>query len=158
MFLASRIRIRSYFCWSRSGSFYLHANRWPKTVKEMRKIRFFSSVLWLLNNLLSLFKCANRRKKYDQNKLWKKLIFCWQLLEKSVGYGSIIQWYGSADPDPYQNLTDQDPWKKTPSLSPQSSSCHKIEDKRAESVRLTEKKIINYSTIILLKAKIIWIV
>jgi hypothetical protein len=42
---------------------------------------------------------------------FKKLIFCWYLIshgrkKAGTGSGSVSEWYGSADPDPYQNASD----------------------------------------------------
>jgi hypothetical protein len=40
----------------------------------------------------------------------KKLLHCLKTIEEKSrirGSGSIIQWYGSANPDPYQNVTVQ---------------------------------------------------
>ncbi len=49
----------------------------------------------------------------EQKIVAKQRIFCWHLetlkpLKKRAGSGSIIQWYGPAEPDPHQHLTDSE--------------------------------------------------
>jgi hypothetical protein len=40
---------------------------------------------------------------------YKLLAACYPL-RKKAGFGSVSQWFGSLDPDPYQNVTDPQHW------------------------------------------------
>jgi hypothetical protein len=50
---------------------------------------------------------GNKQRDFEK----KQLIFCWQSCQPLTtavesGSKSVSQWYGSADPDPYANVTD----------------------------------------------------
>ncbi len=78
--------------------------------------------LWLLFDLLSL---KMKLQKVINKKLWRKKYFwlpSWRSLTKIAGSGSgsgfgsesksVSQRYGSVDPDPYQNVTEPQHWRK----------------------------------------------
>ncbi len=83
-----------------SGSFYHEAKKVRKTL--------IHTVLWLLYDFLSLKNYVNVASKSNkQKKLRTKNDFelsSWRSLTKIPG--SVSQRCGSADPDPYQNVTD----------------------------------------------------
>jgi hypothetical protein len=91
-----------------SGSFYFQ-------VKILRKT-LISAVLWPFHDLLSLKNYVIVPSKSNkQENLEKKKKFCCHLKghllkESGAWSGSVSPWYGSADPDPYQNVTDPEQW------------------------------------------------
>jgi hypothetical protein len=67
------------------------------------------ATLWPLVNILKKIDWLAWTKKNKKKKLRKKPNFCWHLeslLKKEQDTGSVNQQYGSADPDPYRNLTE----------------------------------------------------
>jgi hypothetical protein len=48
----------------------------------------------------------------DYEEILKEKIFYVGILKatEETGSGSIIQWYGSTDPEPYKNFTDLEHW------------------------------------------------
>ncbi len=115
-----RIRIHKFLgLWS--GSFYQQEEKLRKTL--------ISTVLWLLN-LLSLKTDVNVPlvSTVISKKTWGKsyfLLATWKSLKRSAGSGSVIQWYGSAYPDPYQNVTDPEHWAKIGGNRKGKNGCEK---------------------------------
>jgi len=70
--------------------------------------------------------------KVTSKKLRKKLAFCWHLVSYwRIRSGSVSQWYGSADPDPYSNLTNPQLWPPAmQGLYFLSSSCVRDSEKK----------------------------
>ncbi len=66
--------------------------------KIVRKTLIFN-VLCHLYDFLSLKNDVNVPSKSNSKK------------RPGSEYGSVSQWYGSADPDPYQNMTDPQQWR-----------------------------------------------
>jgi hypothetical protein len=77
----------------RSGSFHHQA-------KIIRK-NLISTLLWLLYDFLSLKYVPSKSFK-----LWIFFLVSWRSLTKRAVSGSVCQWYGSTDPDPYRSATD----------------------------------------------------
>ncbi len=94
-FWASRVRICPYF---------VRIRILPSTSKKSKtNLDFY--FLWLLFDFSSLLTTDGISKKTLKNKLiWNFLLSATD--EKSRGSGSVSQWYGSADPDPNQTVTD----------------------------------------------------
>ncbi len=110
--VSGRIQIRNYFLsGSGSGSFHSSHIQQPKKFRKT----LFSTVLWLINDFLSLKTDVNVPTERNKHKnLEKKIIFCLLFLNpmtKRAGSGSrsvsIIQ---CMDPSPSQNVTDRDYW------------------------------------------------
>ncbi len=117
-----RIRIRMllglpdqdhhYFVWIRIRIL-------SSTSKSLRKT-LISTIWWLLFDFLSMEADQNVSSKSNKQKNFKKkTYFCWYLAPatwEKAGSGSgpepgsdsgfVNQWYGSVDPNPYQNATD----------------------------------------------------
>jgi hypothetical protein len=65
------------------------------------------SILWLLFGFLSMKTDANKPSKEEAKNFEKKIIFIWHLVShwrKSKGSGSVSQWNGQVDADPYQKV------------------------------------------------------
>jgi hypothetical protein len=85
---------------SGSGPFYHQA-------KFKKNLDSFPTVLWLFHDFLSLKNDVNVPSKV----ISRKTISSMRKTGRSgAGYGSISQGHGSADPDPYKNVTDPQHW------------------------------------------------
>ncbi len=74
------------------------------------------TVLWLLLDFLSLKNVVNVPSKSNKQKTFFLICFCWAL--EGPASGSISQRYGSADPDPHQNVMDPEHcWQVLSALS-----------------------------------------
>jgi hypothetical protein len=104
-----------YLCGS--GSFHYQANNSKKNLDFYR----FMRSLWLF-----IFEewCKCTLKSNKNKKTW--ILFCWHLecpeekrrIRSRIRIPIVNQWYESADPDPYQNVTDpQHCWKKDKTVS-----------------------------------------
>ncbi len=88
-----------------SGSICIFTNLDPFINKQKRK-NFISTLFchfiltFYLRRLMSMYF-----QKVISRKTYCFLTFC-QPLTKKAGSGSVSQWYGSADLDPYQNVND----------------------------------------------------
>ncbi len=87
----------------------------PSTSKRTDKKNLdFYSFLWLLFTLLSLKTdvYVPTVSTVISKKIKNKLIMLpfWKPLKKRAGLRSVLRNYGSADPDPLQNVTDPEPW------------------------------------------------
>jgi hypothetical protein len=82
-----------------SGSFHQQAK------KSKKKLRF---LLICVFTSLSMKTDVNvPSKSNEQNNLKTKFfVAICQPMRKKAGSGSVSEWYGSEDPDPYQNVTD----------------------------------------------------
>jgi hypothetical protein len=102
-----RIRRIRRFRASWSGSVIICTGSWSfhHQVKKVRKT-LISSVLWLFIYDFSFLKTDVNVQSAKKNIL--------KAADKIVGSGSgaesVTQWYGSADPDLYHNVTDPPPW------------------------------------------------
>ncbi len=101
--------IRMFFGPSRSGSANICTDLDPDPSSSSKNTNvLFSTVLWLLNDFLSLQNVpstSNKQKTLEKNNF---LLASWRSQRKKAGSetGSASQLYGSADPDPYQTVTD----------------------------------------------------
>ncbi len=99
----SIISILRYGSGSGSGSFYHQAKIVRKTL--------IPTVLWLLSEFIYLKNDVNVASKSDNQKNVGKIFFVpsWRsptkIARSGAGPGTVR--YGSADPDPYQNVTDR---------------------------------------------------
>ncbi len=117
---------RGVSSWASPIRNYLYGSVLPSARKKVRKI-WISTVLRLLNNLLSLktevycilYIYVRTLGKYgikQKNHRRKRLNFCWQLESHRRKEHDPdpdpypYQEYRSADPDPYENVTDTKNW------------------------------------------------
>ncbi len=85
----------------------------PSIIEQKLKKTWF--VLFLISLWLFILEkwCKCTFKKKQAEKLWKNVVFLlasWRSMTKTAGSGSIIQRHGSADPYPYQYVTDPQHW------------------------------------------------
>jgi hypothetical protein len=110
MFWASwiRIRIHHYLYGSGFGSFHQQAKKVTKTL--------ISTFLWVRFDFFSLKKADVNvlSKSIEPKNFLNKNFFCWNLVSHwqknkiriRIRIWNVSQWYESADPDPYQNVTE----------------------------------------------------
>ncbi len=70
---------------------------------------FFMKLLSLKNDVNAPLK-NNKQKNYEK-KIVLFLLASWMSMTKIAGPGSISPRHGSADPDPYKNVTDPQHWE-----------------------------------------------
>jgi hypothetical protein len=58
------------------------------------------------NVFSQLMKIKNQKNSEEKNLLFVGILKV--IEEKRAGSGSVMYWYGSADPEPYQNVTDSE--------------------------------------------------
>ncbi len=71
-----------------------------------------STALWFFNNFLSLKTDLNVGVPKRKNFLKRNFFFVGIMKATKKRAGSVIQWLESINPDPYQNVTDQEHWFK----------------------------------------------
>ncbi len=97
---------------------YSPSNKKWSSIYQLKKVRktFISTVLRLLYEFLSLKTDVNVPSKSNSSLISKKRIFCWHhknhRLKQQDPDPQPDPWYGSADLDPYQNVTDPKHWSQ----------------------------------------------